>query len=89
MSDTNHLDPDETIRPLPEDNDPPFSDPSQVDNDMPAEKVDETRPEFDNENEIDSHEAYDRGRSRAAGIEEPNGDSAVTGYDPDNDQRKN
>lgn len=38
--------------------------------------------------ELDDHEVYDEGYSGAAEASEPNAGNAVTGYDPEQDQRR-
>ena len=72
---------DNHIPPLPEDNDPPASaadDESPID---PTHQVTDSNIQF--------HEAYDEGLSGAAEATDPSKDNAVTGYNPENDSRKN
>ena len=80
---------------LPEDNDPPFSpptdpisDPTVDDRDRPAQgQLDDTHQATDTN--IDSQEVYDEGLSGAAEAEEPNANDAVTGYTPPDEDKNN
>lgn len=87
--------PDETVQPLPEDNEPPFSPPtSPVDDasdqtfDRKVEdgELDVTHPATDSKSDL--HEQYDAGLSAAAEASEPNAGNDVVDYDPDKDLRK-
>jgi len=89
----NSEDDEAIIHPLTEDNDTPFSPPTDSVNDMTdsadreAEStIDPTHQSLDTN--IDPHEMYDEGLSGAAEAGEPNAGSAVEGYDPANDSRK-
>jgi hypothetical protein len=81
---------------LEEDNDPPFSPPSdsiadtnsEVDARMQAGPLDPTHQVTDNATDIDSHQLYDEGLAGAAEANEPNAGNAVLGYDPENDSRR-
>jgi len=87
MSSLQHNDPDETIKPLTEDNDPPFSEPDAAGTDA-GRRLDPTHPATDSASDVDSHEQYDAGEAAAAEAEPAAGnDSGVAGYDPDRDER--
>jgi len=83
------------VEPLDEDNDTPFSPPEDPDGDPAIDPdvrddsrvLDSTHQVTDNATDIDSHELYDEGLSDATGASEPNAGNAVTGYDPEKDQR--
>jgi hypothetical protein len=97
MTNMQFNDPDATIDPQAEDTDTPFSLPDsarddngredQVDNADENLKLDPTHPATDSATNIDPHEEYDAGLAAAAEASEPR-DDAVTGYDPDNDERQ-
>jgi len=96
MTSIQHLDPDEDIQPLSEDNDPPFSLPDSPSDDANDDtfdrqtsggQLDPTHPVTEADGNADDHEAYDEGLSGAFEAEEPK-DSAVVDYNPDQDQRK-
>ena len=79
-------------QPLPEDNDTPFSPPDDVTDDM-ADPNEENResPALEpthqsTDPDIDAHELYDEGLSGAVEAEEPNKNSAVTGFTPPDDE---
>jgi hypothetical protein len=90
------------IKPLPQDNTTPFSQPGNVDSSsdddtdvvaddrggVQAASLDSTHQVTDSATDIDSHELYDEGLAGAVEAEEPNAGNAVTGYNPENDQRK-
>ena len=89
-------DPDSTIDPLPEDNDPPFREPDAtmadpndqtMDRQIENQELDPTHQATDSASNIDEHEVYDTGLAGAAEATEPNAGNAVTDYDPANDQR--
>lgn len=98
MTSISHSDPDENIQPLPEDNDPPFSEPT----DPVADATDQTfdrqlerdnvnqpdHPLLDDSNSIDTTEAYDTGINQAAGLENPTAGNTVVDFDPRKDQSK-
>src|SRR5436309_1034656 len=73
---------------LPQDNDTPFSpptdpisDPAADDRDRPLQgQLDDTHQVTDTN--VDAQEAYDEGLSGAAEAEEPNATNAVTDYNP-------
>ena len=98
MTSIQHNNPDETIDPLAEDNDPPFSmptapagDPDDHTDSKPEEnQLDPTHPATDSESDLDLHEQYDEGLSEAAEASEPSaGNDVVKDYDPDNDDQRN
>ena len=95
-TDDRHLEEGDTlIPPLEEDNAAPFSPPTDPVTDAAADldtreqdgKLDPTHQATDNATDIDSHQLYDEGLSGAAEASEPNAGNAVTGYDPEKDQR--
>lgn len=87
---------DDTVKPLPEDNASPFSQPTDPIDDANAEldireatgRLDPTHPATDSADNIDSQQLYDEGLAGAAEETEPNAGNAVVGYDPEHDQRK-
>lgn len=78
---------DDNIKPLPEDNDPPFSPPSPPvdddDDDMP-DKLDDTHPATDTN--IQPEEVYEEGLSGAAEVKEPSEKEATGNYSPEEDK---
>ena len=84
------------IVPLEEDNDTPFSPPTDPVSDASAPlayrtesgRLDPTHQATDNASDIDTHQLYDEGLAGAAEASEPNAGNAVIGYDPESDQRK-
>lgn len=82
------------VNPLPEDNDTPFSPPTDPvdetteDSDIQAERGQLESTHQATDSNIDSHETYDEGLAGAAEAEEPNAGDTVIGYDPNNDQRE-
>jgi hypothetical protein len=92
-----HLEEGESlIQPLPEDNDRPFSAPTDAIDDPTADlevreqsgNLDPTHQATDSATDLDSQQLYDEGLAGAAEASEPNAGNAVVGYDPDQDQRK-
>ena len=85
-----------TVRPLPGDDQPPFSEPVNAAADVPADngvpehagELASTHQATDNATDIDSQQLYDEGLSGAAEASEPNAGNAVTSYDPSRDPRK-
>lgn len=81
------------VPPLEEDNDTPFSPPTDRTDDPMMESrgegdtLDPTHQATDNATDIDSHELYDEGLSGAAEADEPNAGNAVTDYSPEDDSR--
>ena len=83
------------VDPLPQDNDTPFSPPTDPVDDMTTDvdrrtqagQIDSTHQATDTN--VDSHESYDEGLAGAAEAEEPNAGNAVVDYDPEKDQRHN
>ena len=81
---------------LEEDNDTPFSPPSDSiadpNADIDARKlagyIDPLHQATDNATDIDSHQLYDEGLAGAAEASEPNAGNAVIGYDPESDSRR-
>lgn len=77
---------------LPEDNGTPYSppvqpdDPDDVGQSGSAPVLDDTHPVTDSS--VEGEEVYDEDLPGAAEASEPNADNAVTGYNPDEDQRK-
>jgi hypothetical protein len=77
----------------PQDNDTPFSQPTDPISDAAADvdvreqsdRLDDTHQVTDTN--VDSHETYDEGLSGAAEAEEPNAGNSVTGYTPPDDQQ--
>jgi hypothetical protein len=96
MTSIQHLDPEETIEPLPEDNDTPFSLPdapvedaaNQTDQQNASGQLDPTHPRLDSDSDIDDQQAYDEGLAGAAEASEPNAGNDVVGYHPENDERR-
>lgn len=75
MTSLQHNDPDETIEPLIEDNDPPASHPDDIPNDEVNDSDLETDSDFDEE--------YQEGKKSAIGTSNnPEHESAVESYDP-------
>ena len=84
---------DQGLQPLPEDNDTPFSPPTDQINDMEDDIDREAEANFDDthqvaDSNIEAEEVYDEGLSGAAEATEPNAGNAVLDYDPSKDQRK-
>ncbi len=87
--------PDDTNNKV-DNNDMPFSLPTDAVDDSAADldvrasssQLDPTHPDTDNATDIDSQQLYDEGLAGAAEASEPNAGNTVTGYDPENDQRK-
>ncbi len=52
------------------------------------EELDDTHPVTDAASNIEEEEAYDEGEAGAAEAREPNAGSAVLGYDPSKDKRR-
>lgn len=80
---------DSQVKPLPEDNDTPFSPPTDPVNDLSADidvrtqqgKLDPTHPATDSTSDMASQEVYDAGVSAAADASEPNAGNTVVGYE--------
>jgi len=84
------------VPPLPQDNDTPFSPPTDPIQD-PAEAVDvrtqqgrldPTHPATDSATDIDSQQLYDEDLAGAAEQSEPNAGNSVAKYDPSEDQHQ-
>lgn len=95
--DEEHMEEGESlIKPLPEDHDPPFSEPTDPIVDAAAQleireasgHLNPTNEVTDDASDIDSHELYDEGLSGAVGASEPNEGNTVIRYDPSKDRRK-
>jgi hypothetical protein len=84
------------MQPLAEDNDPPFSEPTDPIDDLSSDRdvrqqsgrLDSTHQATDSSTDIDSQQLYDEGLAGAAEASEPNAGNTVVGYDPDHDKRK-
>lgn len=82
------------LNPLPEDNDTPFSPPTdRTDEPMmesrgEGDNLDPTHQATDTATDIDSHELYDEGSSGAIEANELNAENAVTDYSPQDDSTR-
>lgn len=89
-------DQDVPVEPLEEDNDTPFSEPTDSTEDTNVDlafredvgRLDPTHQATDNASDIDSQELYDEGLSGATEASEPNAGNAAVGYDPAKDRRR-
>lgn len=88
---------DSLVTPLPQDNGTPFGPPTDPADDPTASDggdqsqagdLPPTHQRTDEADDMDSHELYDEGLAGAAEASEPNAGSAVLGYDPGSDSRK-
>lgn len=95
-TDDKHIEEGESLEPaLPEDSAAPFSVPSDPVDDLSSDLEARKRPDLepthqatDAATDIDAQQLYDEGLSGAAEAKEPNAENAVTGYDPEQDQRQ-
>jgi hypothetical protein len=80
------------VNPQPQDNDTPFSPPTDpvddaavgLDQRTASGQLDDTHQATDTN--VDSHQAYDEGLAGAAEAQEPNAGNAVVDFDPEKDQ---
>lgn len=94
--DTNNTDEGLNNAPLSEDNDTPFApadDTAQSETDDSGvqdsnDQLDPTHQVTDSATNIDSHELHDEGLSGATEASEPNADSAVVDYSPDDIEKE-
>lgn len=84
----NYSDDTSSIQPLPEDNDTPFSEPTDASSDPNTDidvrtentPLDPTHQATDSASDIDSQQLYDEGLAGATEVSEPNAGNSVVDY---------